>query len=209
MYIPEPYAETRTEALHRIIQAQPLGVLVTQGADGLDANHIPFLLDTTPEGGTVLLAHVARANPLWQTGPDGQAVMVVFRSVSGYISPNWYPGKQETHRRVPTWNYEAVHAHGRMYGREDARFLRGVLARLTRHHEATQPVPWKMGDAPTDYIDELLQHIVGIEIQVSRLDGKRKLNQHHSPADRQGAIDGLMAAGNPMLAQAMWDAAPE
>ena len=208
MYIPEPYAETREDELHRILQAQPLGVLVTQGPGGLDANHIPFLLDATPGQPTVLLAHVARANPVWQTGPDGRDVMVVFRSVDGYISPNWYPGKQETHRRVPTWNYEVVHVHGRMVGRDDPKFLRGVLARLTRHHEASQPLPWKMGDAPADYIDELLQHIVGIEIQVTRLEGKRKLNQHHTTADRKGAIDGLTESGKTALAAAMRDVAP-
>jgi transcriptional regulator len=213
MYIPAPYAESRTEELQRMIREHSLGMLVTHGPAGLDANHIPFLLDTSAETGPRLLAHVARANPVWQMGPagpggtDGTEVMVVFRGPSAYISPNWYPGKHETHRRVPTWNYEVVHAHGRMRMRDDEKFVRGVIARLTRQHEASQPEPWKMGDAPPDYIAELMAHIVGIEIQVERLEGKRKLNQHHSAEDLQGAIEGLEASGSAALAQAMKAAA--
>lgn len=203
MYIPSQFAETRPEELHRIVQANPLGMLVTHGAAGLDANHVPFLLDTSAGEPGVLLAHVARANPVWREIADGAEVMVVFRGVDGYVSPNWYPGKQETHRRVPTWNYEVVHAHGTFHPHDDERFLRGLLARLTRTHEATQPRPWKMGDAPPDYIAEQLAHIVGIEIRLTRLDGKRKLSQHHEPRDREGAIDGLAAHGNQPLSDAM------
>jgi len=210
MYIPEHFAESRTEELHRIIRDHPLGMLVTHGDAGLDANHVPFFMDGDAQGNAVLVAHVARANPVWRSVPEaGADVLVVFRGAQGYISPNWYPGKQETHRRVPTWNYEVVHAHGRLLVRDDAKFVRGVVARLTREHEAAQPVPWKMGDAPPDYIDELLTHIVGIEVQVKRLEGKRKLNQHHQAADLAGAISGLAATGNAALARAMTDAAPQ
>ena len=205
MYVPPQFAERRAEALHRIIQAHPLGMLVTHGDAGLDANHVPFLLDATQGEHGTLVAHVARANPVWRDVRDGAMVMVVFRGVDGYISPNWYPGKQETHRRVPTWNYEVVHAHGTIHVHDDEKFVRGVVARLTREHEAKQPRPWKMGDAPADYLAEELRHIVGIEVRVTRLEGKRKLNQHYDLADREGAIHGLEDSGNARLAQAMKD----
>ncbi|MBH9577071.1 FMN-binding negative transcriptional regulator [Inhella proteolytica] len=204
MYLPPQFAEPRVEELERIVRENPLGMLVTHGAAGLDAEHLPFWLEEDEGGALRLLAHVARANPVWQTVREGEPVLVVFRGVQGYISPNWYPGKQETHRRVPTWNYEVVHAHGSLQARDgDEKFLRGALARLTRQHEASQPTPWKMGDAPPDFLAEILQHIVGIEVRVTRLEGKRKLSQHHATPDREGAIRGLEAQGNAGLAQAM------
>jgi len=205
MYLPPQFAEPRTEELHRIVRDNPLGMLVTHTAAGLDANHLPFLLDA--EQG-LLIAHVARANPVWRDVANGAEVLVVFRGVQGYISPNWYPGKHETHRRVPTWNYEVVHAHGSIYVLDDEKAVRGIVARLTRQHEATQPQPWKMSDAPADYLADTLRHIVGIEVRVTRLEAKRKLSQHHEARDRDGAIQGLEASGNPGLAQTMRDAAP-
>lgn len=205
MYLPPQFAEPRTEELHRIVRDHPLGMLVTHTAAGLDANHLPFLLDA--EQG-LLVAHVARANPVWREVANGAEVLVVFRGVQGYISPNWYPGKHETHRRVPTWNYEVVHAHGSIHVLDDEKAVRGIVARLTRQHEATQPQPWKMSDAPADYLADTLRHIVGIEVRVTRLEAKRKLSQHHEARDRDGAIQGLEVSGNPGLAQAMRDAAP-
>ncbi|MEZ5729437.1 MAG: FMN-binding negative transcriptional regulator, partial [Burkholderiaceae bacterium] len=131
MYVPEHFALTDPSTLARIIREYPLATLVSQGPAGLDANHLPF--DFDPDAGPVgtLRAHVARANPLWREIPDASEVLVVFRGVAGYVSPNWYPSKQTTHRQVPTWNYEVVHAHGRLRIRDDERFLRGLLARLT------------------------------------------------------------------------------
>lgn len=207
MYLPNHFAEPRAEALHRIMQEHPFATLVTHTAAGLDANHLPFLFEPGEGDCGVLHAHVARANPVWREVADGSPVLVIFTGAQGYITPNWYPGKQETHRRVPTWNYEVVHAHGTLHIRDDEKFVRGVVARLTRQHEASQPQPWKMGDAPADYIAEQLRHIVGIEVRVSRLEGKRKLNQHHEVPDREGAIQGLEAQGNRELAQAMKDTA--
>ncbi len=206
MYVPSQFAEPRIEELHRIVREISLGMLVRHTGSGLEAEHLPFLLDAEPDGPGTLIAHVARNNPVWREIEDGAQVLVVFRGVQGYISPNWYPGKQETHRYVPTWNYEVVHAHGTIHVRDDEKFVRGVVARLTRQHEADQPVPWKMGDAPADYLAAQLAHIVGIEIRLTRLDGKRKLNQHHRTPDREGAIQGLEAHGNHGLAQAMRDA---
>jgi transcriptional regulator len=207
MYLPSQFTEPRIEELHRIVRETSLGMMVRITGDGMEADHLPFLLDADPGGHGTLIGHVARSNPVWREIEDGAKVLVVFRGVQGYISPNWYPGKQQTHRYVPTWNYEVVHAHGTIHVRDDEKFVRGVVARLTRKHEADQPVPWKMGDAPTDYLARQLSNIVGIEIRLTRLDGKRKLNQHHRQPDREGAIQGLEACGNHGLAQAMCDTA--
>jgi transcriptional regulator len=207
MYLPSQFAETRPAELHRVIQEHSLGMLVTHTAAGLDANHLPFLLDADQGSCGVLVAHVARKNTVWQEVADGDEVLVVFRGVQGYISPSWYPGKQDTHRRVPTWNYEVVHAHGTIHVHDDAKHVRGVVARLTRQHEASEPRPWKMGDAPSDYIADHLSHIVGIEIRLTHLEGKRKLNQHHETRDREGAIHALEDRGNTGLAEAMRQAA--
>ena len=206
MYIPPHFAETRPEELGRIIRAHPLGMLVTHGAGGLDADHIPFEFD--PGAGThgVLTAHVARANPLWQRCPTGSAVLVVFRGAEGYISPNGYPSKHEAHRQVPTWNYEVVHAHGTLTVRDDERFVRGVVGRLTRRHEAAEARPWKMSDSAPDFIDGMLRQIVGIEIDITALVGKRKLSQNKDERDRLGAADALEARGHTALARRMREA---
>lgn len=207
MYLPSQFAETRIEALHRIVRENALGVMVRMTGAGLEADHLPFLLDADRGAQGTLVAHVARNNPVWREVDEGAAVLVVFRGAQGYVSPNWYPGKQDTHRYVPTWNYEVVHAHGTIHVHDDERFVRRVVARLTQRHEADQAVPWKMGDAPAQYLAAQLGHIVGIEIRLTRLDGKRKLNQHHEQPDREGAIRGLDAYGNHRLARAMRETA--
>lgn len=220
MYLPAHFAESRPEELHRILREHPLGILIVNGPDGLDANHIPFLFDPPGDPKTPgesmssgnelgrLTGHVARANPVWQHCPTGTEVLVVFRGAEGYISPNWYPSKHDAHRQVPTWNYEVVHAHGHITIHDDERFLRGLLARLTRTHEAGEPRPWKMGDAPADYLAERLREIVGIEIAITSLVGKRKLSQNKEVRDQQGAVSALRERGDLALAEAMVKAAP-
>ncbi len=201
MYIPTHFALTETAELHRIIRDYPLGMLVTHGEDGLDACHVPFEFD--PDAGPLgtLSAHVARANPVWQAAASGIPVMVVFRGAQAYVSPNWYPSKHEAHRQVPTWNYEAVHAHGTLTARDDERYIRGVVARLTRRHEAAEPKPWKMGDAPADYTDELVKKIVGIEVAITSLTGVSKMSQNKEARDRQGVADNFEARGQDGIAQ--------
>ena len=203
MYLPAHFAITQPHELHRIVREHPLGILVTLTAEGLDANHLPFEFDPAQGPLGKLTGHVARANPLWQQCRNGADVMVIFRGAQGYISPNGYPSKHETHRLVPTWNYEAVHVHGRLTIRDDERFVRGVVARLTRHHEAQEPKPWKMGDSAPDYIDAMLRAIVGIEIAITRLEGKAKLSQNRELRDREGAIDLLRQRDGDELAEAM------
>lgn len=203
MYSPLLFAESRPEELHRIVREHPFGMLVTCRATGLEADHLPFLLDAERGPWGTLLAHVARSNPIWREVRDGDAVMVVFHGPQGYISPNWYPGKQETHRHVPTWNYEAVHAHGTFRVHDDEKFLRGVVGRLTRMHEADQPTPWRMGDAPADYLADALGQIVGIEVELTRIEGKRKLSQNRDTRDFESTIQALEDRGRSDLAGAM------
>lgn len=203
MYIPPHFAETNTEHLHRIMRAHPLGTLVTHGSAGLDANPLPFEFDAaTGEHGT-LLAHVARANPLWQECETGSRVLVIFHGASAYISPNWYPSKHEAHQQVPTWNYEVVHAHGVLTVHDDERFVRRVVALLTRRHEAGEPRPWKMGDSAPEFIADRLRHIVGIEITITSLVGKAKLSQNREPGDRASAAEMLRERGHAALAERM------
>lgn len=203
MYIPPQFAEPRLEELHRIVQEHALGVLVTNSSAGLDANHLPFMLEAGQGSYGVLTAHVARANPLWREVQNGQDVLVIFRGAEAYISPNWYPSKHETHRQVPTWNYQAVHAHGTLTVHDDERFVRSVVAKLTRKHEASEPKPWKMGDSAPDYINAMLSNIVGIEITITSLVGKFKLSQNREERDRLGAANALDAKGHNTIASAM------
>ena len=211
MYVPAHFEENRPEVLHQLIVDQPFGTLVTTGPNGLDANHLPFefAADVGPIG--TLRAHVARANPVWQEVAENPDTLVIFQGPAAYISPTWYPSKHEEHRQVPTYNYIVVHAHGRIVVRDDEPFVRGLVARLTRKMEAGEAVPWKMGDAPADYIAQMLGAIVGIEIEVTRLVGKWKLGQNKAATDRRGAADTLLARASDQqqaVGQAMLDAPP-
>ena len=203
MYIPEHFAERDQEQLHRIIRDNPLGILVTTGETGMDADHIPFELEAGHGEFGLLTAHVARANPVLQRCVDGTPVMVIFRGADAYISPNWFESKHETHRQVPTWNYEVVHVHGVMRVMPEQKLLRRTLALLTRHHESGESKPWKMGDAPREYLDEMVSRVVGIEIEPQRVECKRKLNQNKETRDRLSVISHLRERGDEALAAAM------
>ncbi|MHB1058318.1 MAG: FMN-binding negative transcriptional regulator [Rhodanobacter sp.] len=184
MYVPKHFEVTRTEALQGLIRTYPFATLVTHDAGGLAANHLPFEL---VDG--VLHGHVARGNEL--AGLDGAEVLLVFHGPDGYISPNWYPSKHETGREVPTWNYAVVHVHGRLKVIDDAAWLRRLLETLTDRHEAGQPQPWKVSDAPDDHIEKSLRAIVGLEVAIERIDGKFKLSQNHPARNCAGVIAGL------------------
>lgn len=211
MYMPAHFAEERTEVLHGLIADHPLGALVTMGPNGLDANHIPFEFDPAQGPHGTLRAHVARSNPVWQEAADRAEALVIFQGPSAYISPSWYPSKHDAHRQVPTYNYMVVHAHGNIIVRDDEPFVRGLVARLTRKMEAGEATPWKMGDAPADFISQMLAAIVGIEIPVERLTGKWKLGQNKAAEDRRGAATTLQSREHESqrdVAQAMFDAPP-
>ena len=210
MYNPSHFHITDSAVLQDLIRQHPLGCLVAQTADGLDANHLPFELLQDEDGQLRLLAHVARANPLWQQLSSGDAVLVIFKAQDGYISPNWYPSKHESHEQVPTWNYQVVHAHGTIQIRDDEKFVRGVVGRLTRTHEGRASdlpgnrfAPWKMSDAAAPYLQKMLGAIVGLEISVQRLEGKFKLSQNKQPADRAALQETLGALGREQMANAI------
>lgn len=184
MYTPKHFVETRVDVLHGLIRMYPFATVMTHAAHGLVANHLPFEL---VDG--VLHGHVARGNELVKM--DGAEVLLVFHGPDGYVSPNWYPSKHETGREVPTWNYAVLHVHGRLRVIDDAVWLRGLLERLTDHHEANQPLPWKISDAPEDHIEKSLHAIVGLEVTIDHLEGKFKLSQNHPARNRAGVIAGL------------------
>lgn len=184
MYTPTSYREERLEVLHALMAAHPLGALVRMAQNGLCADHLPFeIAPPTPDApfGT-LRAHVARANPLWRSG--GVETMVIFQGPHAYITPAWYAEKELSGEEVPTFDYAVVHAHGTLRVIDDRDWLLAFLERLTTRHEADQPQPWQVGDAPPAYIDKLLKAIVGIEIPLARLEGKWKMEQKNSLQDR-------------------------
>jgi len=194
--------------LHDLIAHHALGVLITQSESGLNANHIPFELEASASTHGILRAHVARNNPVWQLSTNGDEVLVVFQADDAYISPNWYPSKQETHQQVPTWNYRVVHAYGKITIHDDEKYVRALVGRLTKKHEASQPEPWKMSDAPRDYMEMMVKSIVGIEIEITQIIGKFKLSQNRENRDRLNAGQVLVEQGNEVLGKAMLDVVP-
>ena len=197
MYLPAHFEQHEPEALHGLMREHPLATLVTVGAQGPTADHIPLEFDAATQRAR---GHAARANPLWRDAA-GQAVLAVFCGPQAYITPSWYPGKATTHKVVPTWNYTVVHAHGVLQAVEDAPWLHDLVTRLTQHHESPRAQPWAVSDAPEDYVQQMLRAIVGIQIPVDRLIGKWKVSQNRSTADRLGMARGLAEeAGNPQAA---------
>ena len=182
-------------AQQALVRAHPLATLVIAHEGSLHVNHIPLYLEPTrgPQG--TLIGHVARANALWPLLP--QQAVAVFHGPQAYVSPSWYPSKALDGKQVPTWNYAAVHAHGALSAFDDPARLRGILHTLSEQHEAHRPDPWRIDDAPPDYIDRLLRAIVGIELAVERWEGTWKVSQNRTDTDRAGVVQGLMAEGTP------------
>src|SRR5262245_13073000 len=191
MYVPKHFEETRTDVLRDFIRAQPFGAVVVMTSKGLEAAHVPFELDAEPAPWGTLRCHVAKANPLWRELAAGVEALVIFQGAHGYISPAWYPAKREHGKVVPTWDYIVVHCHGLPRVVHDAAWLRRMVGDLTNRHEAGRSDPWKVEDAPDDYIEKMLGAIVGLEIPLARVIGKWKLSQNRSIADRRGVVAGL------------------
>lgn len=196
MYTPSHFEETRVSVLHQLIREHALATFVTLGPEGLNANHIPFEIDPEPAPFGTLRGHVARGNPVWREFSKDVQALLVFQGPQAYISPSWYPTKKETGKVVPTYNYIVVHAYGPLRPIEDRVWLRNLVERLTNRYEAARVEPWKITDAPADYIETMLGAIVGIEIPVTRLVGKWKASQNRPPADRKGVISGLREMGD-------------
>jgi len=193
MYVPDHFREARTDVLHDAMRQIGFATLITQG---LEANHLPMLLQ---DG--FLRGHVARANPVWKAG-DGEA-LAIFLGPHAYVSPSWYPSKAETGKAVPTWNYITVHAKGRIRWIQGADWLRAHVTALSDTHESPRPEPWKVGDAPESFIDALLRAIVGFEMEITQLDGKYKLTQNRSEADREAVADAYAREGREDMARLM------
>lgn len=198
MYIPKHFAEPRVEVLHELMRTRPLATLVAQTTDGLDANHIPLHLSldpALPDSRGILRGHIARANPLWKSS-DSTQVLAIFHGPEAYITPNWYPTKAETGKAVPTWNFAVAHAHGTLRVIDDTAWLRAHLDTLTVSQESRFDHPWQVSDAPPDYIDNMIKAVVGIEIVITRLNGKWKLSQNQPAQNQDGVIAGLNALGD-------------
>jgi transcriptional regulator len=192
MYTPKAFEVTDLPLLHAAMKQSELATLVTNTTHGLVATHLPLMLDVTRGEYGTLTGHVSRANLQWRESDPEAEGLIIFLGLDSYVSPNWYPAKQETGRVVPTWNYAAIHAYGRVTFFEDAERLRTVVTELTQKHEASFPAPWQVSDAPATYIDSQLKAIIGFECQITRLEGKQKFNQNRSVEDRLGVIEGLL-----------------
>ena len=197
MYIPKHFANDDVAEMQALMRAHPLATLVSHGPEGLEANHIPLLLEAHGACGT-LQGHVARANPLWKAGNVTGEVLVIFHGDDSYISPSGYATKAEHGKVVPTWNYATVHAYGELKVIDDPVWLLKQASALTNAHEVALPQPWAVNDAPTDYIEKMLGAIVGIEITITRLLGKWKVSQNQPAENRATLIAALEKAGNPM-----------
>ncbi|MGO8914757.1 MAG: FMN-binding negative transcriptional regulator [Stellaceae bacterium] len=195
MYLPADFREDRVDMLHQAIRQIALGTLVTLGEDGLFASHVPMLVDAEPAPFGTLTGHIARANPQWQSLKPEVDALAVFTGPHAYVSPGWYATKRETGKVVPTWNYVAIHATGRLRFFDDAERLRGIVTRLTDSHEQRRAEPWKVTDAPADFIAGMLKAIVGFELTIAKLEGKWKMSQNRPAADHAGIVEGLAGEG--------------
>ncbi|MEB2517682.1 FMN-binding negative transcriptional regulator [Pseudomonas sp. YuFO20] len=194
MYTPSGFAFNDLSELQQQILGTRLALLVTHGEQGLQASHLPLLLNTDEGPNGTLYGHFAKANPQWKELQNGAEAMVIFAGADAYVSPGFYPSKAEHGKVVPTWNYVAVHAYGSAEVFTDADRLRSLVSALTDRHEAGRAQPWKVADAPADYIDGMLRAIVGFALPIQRLEGKRKLSQNRSTADIAGVREGLAAS---------------
>jgi transcriptional regulator len=195
MYQPPAFREDRIEVQHQLIRSHPLGLLITAGPGGLLANPFPFLLDRdSSEKGTLRL-HIARANPQWRELEAVEECLVVFQGPQAYVTPSWYATKRETGKVVPTWNYATVHAWGCPRVMNDDVWLRRQIEDLTRSRESLRAAPWRVDDAPADFVAAQMRGIVGVEIAVTRIEGKWKMSQNRPEADRTGVIAGFREAG--------------
>lgn len=196
MYLPKHFEVADTAVLRDFIRAYPLATIVVSDASGMEADHIPLLVTGSDASGWKLAGHVARTNPLWKKAEAGIDCLAIFHGPQHYISPNWYATKAETGKVVPTWNYEVVHVQGRLRAMDDAAWLRALLEQLTQTHEAGQPRPWQMDDAPEEYLGRMLEAVVGLEIEMLEMAGKAKVSQNQPLANQVSLLAALRQAGH-------------
>ena len=197
MYLPSAFRQDDLAELHAQMQASPFALLTSAGAAGVQASHLPLLLEPGEGELGTLYGHFARANPHWRALHDGGEALAVFSGPDAYISPGWYPSKAAHGKVVPTWNYIAGHARGPVQLIEERDSLLRIVSRLSDRHEAGRPQPWAVSDAPREYIDAMLRAIVGFALPIRRLEGKWKLSQNRSANDQTGVRTGLATSNNP------------
>ena len=188
MYLPKQFEVTDVAVMQQLMRDYPLATLISRQMEIINAHHLPLMLCAEPSPLGCLQGHVARSNPLLPEVLENPEVLVIFQGAQSYVSPSWYPSKQEKQQAVPTWNYAAVHAEGRVVVIEDTQWLKNHLAAMTTQHESVFAEPWKLTDAPAEYLEKMLNAIVGIEIHLTKLQGKWKVSQNRMPQDQQGVI---------------------
>ena len=193
MTYPSPaFRESRVKVLHAAIRDIAFGTLLTHAAGDYMVSHLPFELDAEPAPHGTLLGHIARYNPHWRgIGESGIPALAIFQGPHAYVSPSWYPGKRDDSRQVPTWDYVAVHVRGTLRVFQDEDRLYELLRRLVERNETPRAEPWKITDAPADYLREQMRYVVGLELRIDGLEGRYKLSQNRDEADREGARSGL------------------
>jgi transcriptional regulator len=203
VYIPPHFREDRIDVLHDAIRSAGPATLISMTPDGLFASHAPLLLDPEPAPFGTLIGHLAKANPHVRLADPAVQTLVIFQGPNGYITPSYYAAKKEHGKVVPTWNYVAIHAYGRLEVFDDPALLLDVVTRLTDRHESPRAAPWAVSDAPPDFVQGMLRGIVGIRLPISRLEGKIKMSQNRPGADQSGVIDGLRLDGQEDMAEAV------
>lgn len=201
MYRPPHFREDRLDVLHALIESHRLGLFITHGPAGLDANPVPFTLDRNRGPHGTLKCHLAKANGQFTSLADGAEVLTVFQGPETYISPSWYESKKEHGKVVPTWNYVVVNAWGSVRLTDDPSWLMAQIGELTTIQEASRPAPWAVHDAPDGFVASQLKGIFGVEIEIARIEGKWKASQNRPEADRVGVAEGLAAEGETAMAE--------
>lgn len=196
MYTPSAFNDEELASLHCLIEQTRLAILVSHDENGIQASHLPLLFNPGEGPFGTLYGHLAKANRQWHALQNGAEVLVIFAGADAYVSPGFYPSKAEHGKVVPTWNYQAVHVHGRAEVFSDPDRLLTLVSALTDKHESGRALPWKVADAPADYIDKMLGAIVGFALPISGLEGKRKLSQNRSAEDIAGVREGLVATAD-------------
>jgi transcriptional regulator len=193
MYVQELFTERRPEALQAFIAEYPLGAMITQQLSGVEIDHLPMVFRPVEGTQGVLQCHVASGNPLIAGVEANAGVVAVFQSPNAYISPSWMPGRKRHGKVAPSWNYAAVHVYGQARVIRDESWLKVQLKALSAPQEAHRDEPWTLDEPPADFTTQLLQYIVGVEITIERIVGKRFVGQQRSPSDRAGVVEGLRA----------------
>ena len=197
MYIPVPNREDNVSVLRRFVRANPLCTLVTMTGKGLIASHIPIVLHESASGFGVLRGHLARGNSQWRDCDANVEALAIFMGPQHFISASWYPGTRTHGEEVPTWNYVAVHAYGSLRIIEDSNWLLDHLKILVEENERIVETPWSISDAPPEFIASQMRNIIGVEIDVSRVEGKWKASQNRDDEEAAGVVIGLRRLNTP------------